>query len=334
MTAPTTALMTALMTAPTHAPNAPLVVRRYVLRAAGEVHLPPFVGSTLRGAMGRSLRRLVCATRLPVCEGCPVRSACVYAALHDGYTPADLPSGTGEHAPPPLWLRDVDPGQRLAPGQTVGFSVAAFGPAVRSLPYVDEAIRALGRAGIGRGRGAVELVEAHDERRESVAALVDARVAELQQALGGLGALGGSRGEGALRVRFRSPVAIRLKGPSWSDPARPLPSWGARLVGGAARRRAALERRWLELPAAEAPRVGDALAEAAGVEVLEERIQGRRVKRFSATQGAGELHGVVGELRLGGAGLGAALPWLAAGELLSVGSGTTFGFGRIELEAA
>jgi hypothetical protein len=37
-------------------------------------------------------------------------------------------------------------------------------------------------------------------------------------------------------------------------------------------------------------------------------------------------------VRLGGEGLSAALPWLAAGELLSVGSGTTFGFGRIELD--
>jgi hypothetical protein len=314
------------MTAPIHAPDAPLVVRRYLLRAAGEVHLPPFVGSTLRGALGRSLRRLVCATRLPACPGCPVRSACAYAALHDGYTPADLPSGTGEHAPPPLWLRDVDPGRTLAPGETVGFSVAAFGPAVRSLPYVDEAVRALGRAGIGRGRGAVELLGAEDERRESVAALIEARVAELREAIE-------QRGSG-LRVRFRTPVSIRLKGQAWSDPDRPRPSWAARLVGGAARRRIALERRWLEVPAGQAPRVAEALAEAEGVEELEARIQGRRVKRFSATQGAGALHGAVGELRLGGAGLAAALPWLAAGELLSVGSGTTFGFGRIELEAA
>lgn len=316
------------MTAPIPAPNATLVVRRYLLRAAGEVHLPPFPGATLRGAMGRSLRRLVCATRMPACEGCPVRSACVYAALHDGYTPADLPSGTGEHAPPPLWLRDVDPGRALAPGETVGFSVAAFGPAVRSLPYVDEAIRALGRAGVGRGRGTAELVSAEDERRESVAALIEARVAALSEALA-------RQGEGgALRVRLRTPVAIRLKGQAWADPSRPRPSWAARLVGGAARRRAALERRWLELSAAEAPRVGQALADAAGVEVLEERIEGRRVKRFSAAQGPGELRGAVGEIRLGGAGLSAALPWLVAGELLGVGSGTTFGFGRIELEAA
>ena len=45
-----------------------------------------------------------------------------------------------------------------------------------------------------------------------------------------------------------------------------------------------------------------------------------------------EFHGAVGALRLGGEGLTGALPWLVTGELLSVGSGTTFGFGRMTLE--
>ena len=96
-------------------PRVPFAVRRYVLRAPEGAALPAFAGSTLRGAVGRTLRHLVCATKLPVCEGCPVRSACAYATLHDGYTPPDLHSGTGTHAPPPLWLRDVAPGGSSGP---------------------------------------------------------------------------------------------------------------------------------------------------------------------------------------------------------------------------
>lgn len=314
------------MTALPLAQNVPLAVRRYTLRAVDEVHLPPFMGSTLRGALGRALRRLVCATRLPVCDGCPVRTACAYALLHDGFTPADLPSGTGEHAPPPLWIRDLEPGRSLAQGDTFAFSLVAFGPALSALPYVDEAVRALGRSGIGRGRGKVELVEAHDEQRDDLGALVAERVADLERALDG---------GRALRIALRTPTAIRLKGQAWQDPARPRPSWGERILGGAVRRRVALERRWLNVPAERAPRVGEVVEQAAGLAVLEEKIQGRRVKRFSAAQGGpSELHGVVGEVRLAGDGLRAALPWLAAGELLSVGSGTTFGFGRMDLEAA
>ncbi|MCC6557688.1 MAG: CRISPR system precrRNA processing endoribonuclease RAMP protein Cas6 [Polyangiaceae bacterium] len=315
------------MSAPIPIPNALLVVRRYVLRAVGELDLAPYLGATIRGAVGRALRQLVCATRMPACEGCPVRSACVYAMLHDGYTPPGVAAGTGEHAPPPLWLRDVAPGRRMQPGETLEFSVAAFGPAARSLPFLDEAVRGLRRSGIGRGRGVVELVEVADEQRAELGALLARRADELER---------GARAAGqGVRVRLRTPVAIRLKGPAWAGAGRPRPSWVERLVGGAVRRRIALERRWLELPLSDAPRVAAAVADAAGAEVLEEQVMVRRVPRYSASEGRHvEFHGVVGALRLGGEGLPQALPWLCAAELLSVGSGTTFGFGRVELEVA
>lgn len=308
-------------------PTALLVVRRYVLRAVGDLDLAPFLGATLRGAVGRALRQLVCATRMPTCDGCPVRSACVYASLHDGYTPPGIAAGTGEHAPPPLWLRDVDPGRPMHAGDTLTFSVVAFGPAARSLPFVDEAVRSLRRDGIGRGRGAVELIDAQDEERADLAALLARRATALEQGLRAAGH--------GLRVRLRTPVAIRLKGAAWERPDRPRPTWPERLVGGAVRRKIALERRWLELPSSEAPRVARAAAEASDVEVLEDQIEIRHVPRYSATEGRRvEFHGAVGALRLGGEGLARALPWLVAGETLSLGSGTTFGFGRIALEVA
>jgi len=304
-------------------PRVPFALRRYVLRAPGEVVLPPFAGSTLRGAIGRALRGLVCATKMPECEGCPVRSACAYASLHDGYTPPDIHSNTGPHAPAPLWIRDVEPGRALTAGDTVTFSMAAFGFATRSLPFVDEAIRALARTGIGRGRQPMNLVSAEDEVRADLASLVDARVAELSGALAG---------GGHLRVELRTPVAIRLKGPRWADPARPLPSWPERLLGGAARRRHALERRWLEVPAAHAASTSRALQDAVGLRVIEEQVGLSRVRRYSFNQGQKvEFHGAVGTLRIAGQGIERALPWLVAGELLSLGSGTTFGFGRIAL---
>jgi hypothetical protein len=307
-------------------PRALFAVRRYVLRAPEGAALPPFAGSTLRGAVGRALRGLVCATKMPVCEGCPVRSACVYATLHDGYTPPDVHAGTGLHAPPPLWLRDVEPGRQLAAGDTTSFSMAAFGSAVRSLPFVDEAIRSLARTGIGRGRQAVELVAIEDEARADLAALVEARTEALRREL---------QAEGSgLVVRLRTPVAIRLKNRPWADPSRPDPPWPERLVAGAARRCRALERRWLETPSAEAPSARRAIEDAAGLVVLDEQIRFDRVRRYSFAEGRPvEFHGAVGWLKLGGEGLPRALPWLVAGELLSLGSGTTFGFGRIALGA-
>jgi hypothetical protein len=192
---------------------------------------------------------------------------------------------------------------------------------------VDESVRALRRAGIGRGRGAVELADAQDEQRADLGALLAERAEALTE-----GVRAGGRG---LRVRLRTPVAIRLKGPAWARADRPRPTWAERLVGGAVRRRVALERRWLELPPSHAPRVAREVEGASGVEVLDEQIELRRVPRYSSTEGRRvEFLGATGALRLGGEGLVRALPWLIAGELLSVGSGTTFGFGRIQLEVA
>jgi hypothetical protein len=304
-------------------PRVSFGVRRFVLRAPEGALFPAFAGAVLRGAVGRSLRRLVCATHMLECEGCPVRTACVYAAMHDGYTPPDIHSGTGPHAPAPLWLRDLPPGGLLRPGDTLAFSMAAFGAANRSLPFVDESIRGACRDGIGQGRRRMELVSAEDEVRADLADLAASRVAELR---------GGSGGDVSIRVRLVTPVAIRPKGSRWAE--GPAPSWTERLLGGAARRLRALERRWLETPAGDAPRAADAAGAAGGITVIEERIRIERVKRYSAREGRPvEMHGAVGTLRLGGEGLGDALPWLVAGELLGLGSGTTFGLGRIALAA-
>lgn len=307
-------------------PRAPFVVRRYVLRSQREASLPPFLGSMVRGALGRSLRHLVCATKMPVCEGCPVRSACAYAALHDGFTPEDVHSGTGEHAPPPLWLRDIEPGRTLAAQETMRFSLVAFGSAARSLPFVDESVRSLARTGLGRDRHPMELVSAEDELRSDLASLLVLRTTTLRDEL--------RARSGRLAVRLVTPVAIRLKGSRWADESRPPPPWPERLAAGAARRRSALERRWLEVPLREVPKVQRAITDASGVTVIDQRIRRERVRRYSFSEGRPmELHGAVGAMTLGGDGLERALPWLVTGELLSVGSSTTFGLGRITLEA-
>jgi hypothetical protein len=72
--------------------------------------------------------------------------------------------------------------------------------------------------------------------------------------------------------------------------------------------------------------------DAAGVTVVDDQVRSERVRRYSFSQArAVEFHGAVGSLGLAGD-IDRALPWLVAGELLSVGSGTTFGFGRIALD--
>ena len=59
--------------------NAPPLARyRFRVRATQPLKLPDFAGSMLRGAFGRSLRKLACMTRRPECKGCPLITTRVF----------------------------------------------------------------------------------------------------------------------------------------------------------------------------------------------------------------------------------------------------------------
>lgn len=48
--------------------------------------LPPYKGSTFRGAFGGCLKKAVCAVRQKECQNCLLASRCVYAQLFEGKT--------------------------------------------------------------------------------------------------------------------------------------------------------------------------------------------------------------------------------------------------------
>ncbi|MBK8257168.1 MAG: CRISPR system precrRNA processing endoribonuclease RAMP protein Cas6 [Polyangiaceae bacterium] len=301
-------------------------MRRYTIVPKESAHLPYFPGPTVRGAVGAALRKLLCATRKSTCDGCVLQNACAYAMLHDGHTPLDRRSGSGAHAPPPVWIRDIDRGGHMPEGRPFRFSFVAYGPAIRSLPYLDEAVRSAAERGLGRDRTPFDLASAIDEERSDLGALMESRIDRWTSALRG--------SAGRLWIQLASPVNIRLKGDAWNDPGRPLPSWPERLIGGAARRRIALEKRWIRPSADVSVSVPSALRDAESVELELSSLQRVTLRRFSSTQRRDvELVGAVGDLQLGGSGITSALPWIAAAEVLGVGSGTTFGLGRIRVEA-
>jgi len=48
-----------------------------------EAMLPPFKGSTFRGAFGTALKRVVCALKSQECQSCLLGSRCVYALFFE-----------------------------------------------------------------------------------------------------------------------------------------------------------------------------------------------------------------------------------------------------------
>lgn len=62
-----------------------LRIARYdlCLRAVTPVRLPPFAGSTLRGAFGSTFKRMVCVERHGECPRCLLRKQCAYPYIFE-----------------------------------------------------------------------------------------------------------------------------------------------------------------------------------------------------------------------------------------------------------
>lgn len=75
------------------------------LRALEPVSLPPFLGSTLRGALGHALKQAVCVVDHNDCSRCPVAPQCVYPRFFETRVPPGIEHLQGQqYAPLPFIL--------------------------------------------------------------------------------------------------------------------------------------------------------------------------------------------------------------------------------------
>lgn len=117
-------------------------------------HLNDFVGSTLRGAFGGVFRRLVCVTRLPVCEGCLLRNQCAYGYLFETAPPPQSARFRKyQDIPRPFVLEPPEQNKTTyLAGEEFAFNLVLIGRAMDYLPYFLFVFRELEKSGLGRGR--------------------------------------------------------------------------------------------------------------------------------------------------------------------------------------
>ena len=119
------------------------------IRAATDLDLPPYKGSTFRGALGHALRKLSCR-----CEGSDgeVEHTCAYGYLMATST-FHLSKTLAQNPPHPLILEPPD-GHKCfyASGEELLFRALLIGKAINYLTYVLLAVQSMGQTGIGRGR--------------------------------------------------------------------------------------------------------------------------------------------------------------------------------------
>ncbi len=130
----------------------PIASLRIRLRFKTRAHLPPFKGSTFRGALGISLRRLVCDQGMhSECLSCHRMRDCSYAWLFESILFRPIPGFQLDHAPPPMRLLIPDHQTTdFVPGDGLDMRLQIYGHAIA---YVGLLLKAIDEAGSRRGVG-------------------------------------------------------------------------------------------------------------------------------------------------------------------------------------
>jgi hypothetical protein len=319
----------------------PALPVRITARAIVPIHLPSNGASSLRGAFGMALKRLVCVhTERKECAGCPVEERCAYPYLFETRAAAGEAGTRGfEDLPRPYVIRSGLGEQFVLPGDTLTWSVTLIGRAIEHLPYFALAWQEMGQRGIGSERGRFQLlqVEALDLDGRAGETLYDRATNRLRRPAGVIGAAQlwdwqesflrrSTCGAREAELRFVTPTLLKYQGHAAAEPEFHV-LWRS------------LQRRLSTLRLAHG--TGRCEADfAAAIRHAEtirlERWTARELSwsRYSRRQEQRvPMRGFVGVARYRGD-LAPLLPALKLGTLVGVGDNSTFGQGHYEISPA
>ena len=302
---------------------------RLAMTAASQLRLPPYKGSTFRGAFGHTFKQLVCVKRDLDCSTCLISDRCVYYYVFE--TPS---SGEGEKdsrgytfAPHPFVIEPPEETREIyEPGAELRVGLVLVGRALDYLPYFIYAFEEIGQRGLGAGRGkaALQRVIALGPEPSDDRCIYQTGTGQLEQDYPvGVGAPDTAAVGTRLRLRLHTPLRLKNEGRytrqlDFSLLVRAL----LRRASDLARFHCGAEldldyRQWIE--------------RAAGVSAVETTLRWHDWERYSQRQDRRmKLGGLVGEVEFAGE-WQPFMPLLRLGADLHVGKGTGFGLGRYEI---
>lgn len=302
----------------------------FVIQAEGQLLLPEYKGSTLRGAFGHAFKQVACPLKGRPCPTCLLGPKCAYFTIFETPPPPDARRlRKYSNIPHPfVLLPPSEPKQVYAPGESLSFGLRLVGRAADYLPYFVLAFSELGKVGLGKGRGCYRLqevfgLEGQSRRRrlysKEKGALLGSPTTHYP---------GRPRQEDhdrkALSLRFLTPTRIRYQEDLCLDLEFHI------LARSLMRRLSALAYFHCGLD----PEGWDFrgwIARAEGVGLSRRELRWYDWERYSARQDRRMmLGGFVGEASFVGD-LGPFMPLIRLGEWLHVGKGTSFGLGRYEV---
>jgi len=290
--------------------------------------LPPYKGSTFRGAFGGALRQAVCVTRQSDCLKCLLSSRCVYAQTFESGVRARDKTLSNASPPLPYVIEPpLDIRTRFPAGGPFDFSLLLFGEANHSLPYFVYAFEIMGETGIGKKIGGKRPGFVMNEVRHDGAVIYDAASRKLgapapEKLM--VSAAGPDGGTGSVRLGMLTPLRLKHHNSLSTElPFHILVRAMLRRISGLFQQfgngEPALDYRGL-------------VARAGAVETVSSTLRWHDWERYSSRQDTAMLMGgLMGSITYRGE-LAPYLPLLELCRTLHLGKQSSFGLGKFDYE--
>jgi CRISPR-associated endoribonuclease Cas6 len=305
------------------------VTLEVTMTAEEAAKLPPYKGSTIRGAFGHAFRRVACPFR--ACPPCILPKTCPFNYVFESPPRDDAGLfGRSSAVPHPFVLELPMDGQTVfSPGEELRFGLLLIGKAIDFLPYFVVALREMGRAGLGRGRGRWHLQRVVDRGPGTPRVLYDGASGDERLLCSatihrGIERMAVSQGDvKAVTLEFLTPTRLRYVGHLTDKPEFHV------LIRNLLRRLSALAFYHCDFELELDHR--DLIHQAEGVALRQADLRWMDWERYSARQDARmTLGGFVGAVTFEGD-LAPFAPLLRLGEVVHVGKATAFGLGRYRM---
>lgn len=301
----------------------------FVAEAMDDCMLAPYLGSTLRGALGHAFRNNSCMSRKSNCNKCMFIKHCAYAYIFETMREsiADSKHAIHAHVPHPFIIEPPEQGTRaLTSGDKIQFSVVLVGRAREYYPFFIMAFEQALWRGLGQNRNRFKLLEVKQRISDCLTIwrggneIVNSPVEEIASFLEPIEPID------KITINTITPLRIVAKGRLTDE----LPF--KVLIKSVFRRLDLLDKvhgsgYGLGIP------FGEFIRKTDDIEYLcqESTTRWHDWTRFSNRQNTSmQLGGVHGELSYAGD-LTAFIPFLRMAEVLHVGKNTSFGLGQYRL---
>jgi CRISPR-associated endoribonuclease Cas6 len=286
----------------------------------GDLTLPVYSGSTLRGAFGNAFRKIVCPFKNKECRECLLLKKCVYTYVFE--TP--VPEGSNimrkyEYVPHPFIIEppfDKEIKTRLS------FNFLLIGRAIDYLPYFIYTFEEMGLRGLGKARSKLNLYSIVQKNKT----IYDGRTKTLKDNVykETISFIQPRRKIECIKLKFLTPTRIVYKGETLKNPEF------EKIIPNLLRRIFLLS--YFHCDKTLSIDFKGLLEKARSIKTNLEYFKFQRWDRYSSRQKKEiPMEGFIGEVIYEG-NLTPFYPYLKAGEILHIGKGTAFGMGKYVIE--